>query len=375
MPWKTLTAQELLDKYVKPNVAKTTIRTYIYAIRNFLKALGVETIADAHSMKISQIEKKLEGIKDLNVRSKALSVYVSIIKYANIQMEASEMEALRLLNRSLIIKKGATMEKGEGDAIPNNFKDKVGSYLSDPKNKGTRQSVFIACMALAPAIRPGQFEDVKVARTVEEFNTLKDAGESVLTTYSDVYKLYTKAENRKVKSIDVPVEYSGKAMEALKAYIKPTQTVLFPSKKYPLVSIGGQQLEKAIKQAFKDADIPANAQKLRRIVETQNQNDPTKSREEKKAFSEQMNHSRDMGDKYKIVEDKTVVRTGEARLQYKVYGMLMAEISQLMVKVSDEKEIEAVNMKLIGIRDRLKGVKPKTEGLMVSYRGKMKPLI
>lgn len=388
-PWRQMTPKELvytLVKREKPDLTENTLKTYATQLASFLKTVGAKTIGGAYQKTYEQIEEALGKVENANSKASQLNAFLAVIKHGKIPMGEAKQQKLFALNDKLRDTKMKPMEEGVGEAPPDDFRKKVDAYLAKPENKGTREAVFIAMMALAPAVRPAQFEDVKIARSQEEYEAFKSAGESVLGAFGTTYNLWTKPANRKVKTIDDPVRYTGKAMEALKAYLKPDQTLLFPS--YKGGTVKTQMIEKAIKKAFADAEIGfIGAQKLRRIAETQNQADPSKSREEKEDFSKQMNHSRDMGDKYKVVKDKNIERTEEADLLYTVYGDRMAEIQTLMPKVEDTETIQAVVLALEDVLEVLKKKsKPKPEpkpepkakmpelpkgGIM--YRGQVRP--
>lgn len=375
-PWRQLSPKQLVYTLVKegnPNLTENTLKTYASQLAAFLTTVGAKSVGGAYQKTYEQIEEALNKVENANSRASQLNAYVSVIKHAKIPIGEAKYQKMMTLNDKLRDEKMKPMEQGVGEVAPDDFNEKVNAYLAKPETKGSREAVFIATMALSPAVRPKQFEDVKVARNQADYDKFKEAGESVIGAFGSTYRLWTKPANRKVKTIDAPVEYSGKAMEALKAFIKPEQIVLFPSFKYPTESVKSQMIEKAIKKAFDDAKLGfIGAQKLRRIVETKNQNDPSKSREEKEEFSKQMNHGRDMGDKYKVVKQKDVERTEEADLLYTVYGDRMAEIQSQMPKISEESKIQEIIFKLDDVLSIIKekaAPKPKT-GTTVYYGGK-----
>ena len=363
-----------------PQLSPNTLKTYETALSAFMKTMGVKTMGGAFAKTPESIEKALESVEKANTRASQLNAFVSVIKHAKIPMGETKLQKLMTLNDTFREDKMKPMEQGVGASAPNDFDAKVTAYLKD--HKGTRESVFIATMALAPTVRPSQFEDVRIARSQEEFDAFKQAGESVLGAFGSVYRLWTKPEKRKVKSIDTVVEYTGGAMEALKAYIKPTQTLLFPSHKYPTESVKTQMIAKNIKKAFEDAGLgKLGAQKLRRIVETENQNDPSKSREEKEAFSKQMNHGRDMGDQYKVVKDASVVRSEEAEEAYVVLGKTISKLTSQMPRLSDVGLMEDITTDLLDILEKMKNKPkpmpkpaPELPKNTVMYRGQMRPI-
>lgn len=363
--WRQMTPKELVYTLVrkeKPELTEGTLKTYTAQLASFLKTVGAKTIGGAYQKTYEQIETALETVENANSKAGQLNAYLSVIKYGKIPMGEAKQQRLFTLNDKLRDIKMKPMEQGIGEAPPDGFREKVNAYLAKPETKGTREAVFIALMALAPTVRPAQFEDVRIARSQAEYDALKGEGQSVLGAFGDTYLLWTKPANRKVKTIDDPVRYTGKAVEALKAYLKPGQELLFPS--YKGGTVKTQMIEKAIKKAFQDAEIGfIGAQKLRRIAETQNQADPSKSREEKEDFSKQMNHGRDMGDKYRVIKAKDVERTEEADLLYTVYGDRMAEIQTLMPGVESEETIQEVVLALEDVLTIIKG-KPKKKVVM-----------
>lgn len=380
-PWRAMTPKELVYILVKqenPSLSENTLKTYASQLKAFLTTIGAKSIGGAYQTPLSKIEESLKKVENAQSRASQLNAFISVIKYAKIPMGDVKYQSLATLNDKLREEKMKPMEEGVAESQPDNFQEKVSAYLAKPETKGTREAVFIATMALAPAIRPKQFEDVKIARTQEEYDAFKSQGESVIGVFGDAYKLWTKPANRKVKTIDDPVIYTGKAKEAIQAYIKPTQQLLFPSFKYPTQSVKSQMIEKAIKQAFDDADIGfIGAQKLRRIAETHNQADPSKSRKEKEDFSKQMNHGKDMGDKYRVITDPDIERDEEAQTNFIFWGKTMANISSLMPKIADGKTIEAVNDKLLEALDILKAYSKKPEPKkqpIVYYRGQPRVL-
>lgn len=355
--WRTQTPKELvygMVKQKKPNLTENTLKTYASQLGSFLRTLGVHTMGGAYQKSAEAIEKAVNEIENMNSRSSQLNAFLSVLKYAEIPMSKKKFKRLSALNDELGKEKMKPMEEGTGEAPPQDYEDKINAFLKNPQFKGTREAVYVAMMSAIP-LRPKQLEDVRIARSQKEYEDLKNKGESVLSVFENSYKLWTKPENRKVKKIDDPAIFKDRAMEALKAYLTADQIYLFPSYKNKEESVKSQRLEKAIKQAFEKVGLGfIGSQKLRRIGETKNQSNPTKSREAKEQYSKQLNHSLTMGDKYRVITDFNIEREDEAETQYLAWGKMMSQLNLLMLKQTDASMIEAVNMKLLKIIDMLK---------------------
>lgn len=240
------------------------------------------------------------------------------------------------MNKELGLSKMVTMKNNEGKAaVPDSFDDKVDAFLED--KRGTRDAVMVALMAKGPAARAHMFEGCRLAFTKATYERMKRADISpVLGIFGGKAVLYP--HTRKVKAIQVDIEYPKAVADQVDAYVERGQTYLFENGEGGTLKT--QAITKQIKVAFQRAGVGAlGVQALRRIAETANENDVTKTVAEKEAFSLQMNHSRAMGSMYAVRSVKGVERTEAAQEAYKRIGALISGITTRLVSVVEEKEL------------------------------------
>ena len=331
-------SKDLINILKDSGKSQNTLVNYVSQIKQLLIGFQVKRIVDLTKLSLSQWDKMLDTITNPSTRSSRLNAYISVVKLLGIPVPNSELfNDLKDKNTKMSDSKMETMKENQfKTTIPNDFDKRVNAFLE--KEKGTRSAVLMAMLTKAPPVRIHSLEGVKVAYNKTAYNRMVKLAESgVLGFYSNKAILYPL--NVKVKSLKpVEIEYPSEVVEQLKLYLGSNQTYLFPTGDGYLKT---QSLKLNLKKAFEKADIgTVGIQLLRRIAETNIENDPTMTFKEKEAFSLKMNHSRLMGTQYVI---KNVVERGtEEQEIYKQIGKEVSQFTTNLLNINQKSALELV---------------------------------
>ena len=311
--------------------SKNTIANYISQVKNILGDMKIKTIRELTRLNISQWTKYLNKFP-LNTRSARINAFIVVSRVLGVPQDKSRFDSLKALNSELGKEKMGAMKANKIDReIPEDFDKKVDAYLE--ANKGTAKALLMAMMTKAPPVRTHSLEGIKIAYNQTQYGRMVRGEQSgVLGWFNGVARLTPL--NLKVKQLGRhEIVYPEAVAEQLKAYLKPKQDFLFAEKT--------QTLNKWLKGAFEEAGLgTVGVQLLRRIAETKNENDPSKTYADKEAFSKQMNHSRDMGAQYAVKESQK--RGEEEQALYKAIGAELSSFTTMLLNIVDKTALETI---------------------------------